>query len=85
MCVSSPLDGLVGTITISFSAYAGDEPPRYAGMSPSSVSTPGERAIERSGLKSSPRASDARTSVMASMQDSMSSSSRTSRSERTIT
>ena len=26
MCVSRPRDGLVGTITISFSAYAGDEP-----------------------------------------------------------
>ena len=50
MCVSSPRDGLVGTITISFSAYAGADPARYAGMSPSSVSASGGRAIERSGL-----------------------------------
>ena len=50
MCVSRPRDGFVGTMTISLSAYAGDGPPRYAGMSPRSVSARPGRAIERSGL-----------------------------------
>ena len=85
MCVSSPREGLVGTMTISFSAYVDDGPLRYAGMSPSSVPAPSGRAIERSGLYSSPRASDASTSVIASMHDSMSRSWRTSCSDKTIT
>ena len=50
MCVSRPRDGFVGTMTISLSAYADDGAARYAGMSPSSVSASGGRAIERSGL-----------------------------------
>ena len=50
MCVSSPRDGLVGTMTISFSAYADDTPARYAGIRPSSVLASGGRAMERSGL-----------------------------------
>ena len=50
MCVSRPRDGFVGTMTISLSAYDADAPPRYAGMSPSKVSAPSGRAIERSGL-----------------------------------
>ena len=50
MCVSSPRDGLVGTITISLRPYAFVGAARYAGMRPRSVSAPSARAIERSGL-----------------------------------
>jgi hypothetical protein len=85
MCVSRPRVGLVGTTTISLRPYAGEAPPRYAGMSPSSVSAPSARTIDRSGLCSSPRASEASTSVIASMHESMSSSSRTSVSDKIIT
>src|SRR4026208_2593599 len=54
-------------------------------MSPSRVPASGGRAIERRGWYRSPRASEASTSVIASMHDSMSRSPLTSCSETTIT
>jgi hypothetical protein len=50
MCVSSPRDGFVGTMTISLSPYVFVGALRYAGMRTEERVAPSERAIERSGL-----------------------------------